>query len=576
MPPELHGPGYDFPHYVRACIYVADVLDGTRPACKWERLACERHRADLAHVASDGEAWPFVFDPVEGGRICKFGELLPHVKGEWARRDPRTGKASRIRLEGWQCFILVSLFGWLKRKNRMRRFNFASIYVPRKNAKSTLADIIGLWMLTKDDEPGAEVYCGATTEKQALEVFNPARQMALKSRDMVRSLGITINARSLVVEESNSKFEPVIGQPGDGASPHCAIIDEYHEHLDPTLYDTMKTGIGARQQPLVLIISTAGVNIGGPCRDDWKECEQILDRTLDDPTKFALIFAADETDDWTIEAALMKAHPNWGVSVNPELILAEQAKAVRNPALANIFKTKQLNIWAGASSGWLNMQKWGACAEPTLSIEQFAGADCWVALDAASKIDMTSLVAIFRHGPGFAVFAWHYIPEATAQSPDRLQYQAWVARGKLITTPGARVDFTVIEDQLKALTAAHAVQCLAYDPKELNDFVNRVRIWAGFDLIEMPQSPALMSEPMKEVEAQVEDCTLRHSGTDEVLTWMMANVVKKEARGGGEVKYYYPTKERAVSKIDGAVALIMAMRQGLLAVPNSAPGFAFS
>jgi phage terminase large subunit-like protein len=547
-------------HVDRAQRYAEQVCAGELPACKWVRKACERHLADLERAKGD---WLYSFDEAKAERVCRFGEMLPHIKGAWARRDVRTKRAQTITLEPWQCFVLSMLFGWVKKLNGMRRFRRASIYIPRKNGKSTLAAIIGWWMFAKDDEPGAEVYSGATSEKQAWEVFGPARQMAVSIPEMPQQLGVTVNARSLVDLRNNSKFEPIIGKPGDGASPHLAIVDEFHEHLDSTLHDTMITGMGARTQPLLLIISTAGENLTGPCRDDWADCEKLLDGAIEDETHFAIVWTIDAGDDWTTEIALRKANPNFDVSVSRDFLLAQLSVAKRDPAKQGIFKTKHLNQWVSAAKGWLNMEKWKVCGSEAIDFDAFAGADCWAGLDAASRIDMTSLVALFRHEGGYAVFANHYIPEDTVSLPQNAHYRKWVDAGYLIATPGSRVDFTLIEEDLRTWSKRFNIQQLGFDPKELNDFINRVSNWASFELVEVRQSPELMSGPMKEMEALVETGKLRHEN-DPILTWMASNVVKKEGRGGGPVKYYYPTKAKDQNKIDGIVATILALSRAIL------------
>lgn len=568
------------PHVEKANAYARDVVAGRIPACKWVRAACQRHINDLARVERDA-SWPYRFDETKGERVCKFIELLPHVEGQWAAPDPKTGRAQRLILEPWQCFIVASLFGWVKKATGKRRFRRASIYVPRKNAKSTLAAGIGLWMFAKDGEHGAQVYCGATSEDQAWKVFGPAREMAKKEPDMQSGLGITVNARSLTIEKTFSRFEPIIGKPGDGASPHLAIIDEYHEHSDPTQYNTMKTGMGARSQPLLLVISTAGDNLTGPCVDDWSDCEKLLDGVIQDETHFAIIWTIDGdgsgkegTDNWTDARMLAKANPNWGVSVIPDGYLQDHANAIRDVKKQGDFKTKHLNLWVGARGGWLNMEQWKACADKSLTMQLFAGCEAWVGLDAASKIDMTSMTATVRHQGGYATFARHYIPEDTVALPQNAHYRKWVAEEWLIATPGARVDFTIVEEDLRKWSQILNIQQLAFDPKELNDFINRVGLWAGFQRVEVPQGAALMSEPMKEMEACIATGKYRHQG-DPVLTWMASNVIRKEARGGGPVKYYYPTKAKAENKIDGIVAGIMALSRAMLSDNGPTPGIAF-
>jgi phage terminase large subunit-like protein len=560
-------------HAAKAHQYAADVIAGRIPACKWVRKACERHERDLARVPD--AAWPYRFDEKKAERVCALGARMPHVKGEFARVDPDTGKRIKINLEPAQCFVLCSLFGWVKKSNGRRRFNRASIYIPRGNAKSTLAVIIGWYMFAFDDEPGAEVYCGATSEKQAWEVFGPAKKMGEYEPDLLAYTGAQVNARSIVRTSANAKFEPIIGKPGDGSAPHCAIIDEYHQHSDTKQYDTMKTGMGKRSQPIIVVISTAGDDLSGPCRDDWVEAEKLLDRIFEDETFFAIIWTIDDPDSWTTEEALSMANPLWKVAVNPEMILPYQQAAIRDVSKQATFKTKHLNVWINSASGWLNLEQWKQCGDPSLDMAAYAGQDCWIGLDAASKIDLTSMVATFRNEDGgYSSFAKHYIPEETVALPQNAHYRKWVAEGWLISTPGARVDFTIIEEQLREWSEQYNIQQLGFDPKELNDFTNRVGLWSSFARVEIPQGPQFMSEPMKEMEALIATGKYRHQA-DPVFTWQASNVVKKEARGGGPVKYYYPTKLKPENKIDAIVAGIMALRGAMTGESVGTPGAAF-
>ena len=555
----------------RAHGYATGASDGSILACKWVRLACERHLRDLERAQTD--AFAYEFDAKKADRICKFSELLPHNKGKWARKDPKTGKASRLVLEDWQCFILCCIFGWVKKSSGFRRFTTASIYIPRKNGKSFFACVIGWWMFAKDGEPGAEVYCGATSEAQAWEVFRPARQTGILEPALTESAGVKIYGQSMTRPSDGSRFEPVIGKPGDGSSPHCAIVDEYHEHADPAMVDTMRTGMGAREQPLLLIISTAGSNLSGPCRDDWRDCEKLLECAFEDDHHFAMIFTVDEGVAWTSEEALKMANPNWGVSINPEMILPAQQEAIRDAAKQAIFKTKHLNVWTSARNGWMNMELWNACYDKDLSMESFKGQPCWIGIDAAAKVDVFSVVAVFEHNGGIAAFARHFMPEDTIALPQNAHMRKWVAQGHMTATEGARTDQRLIEDVLREWSKDYYVQEVAYDPREISYLMNQIREWAGFPCIEISQGPALMSEPTKELEAKVAEKRISHNG-DPVLSWMMSNVIKKEAKGGCTTKYTFLTKQKADQKIDGVVALIMAISRQMQG-GGSGAGFGF-
>ena len=556
-----------FPLCAKAHKYAEDVIALRIPACKWVRLAAERYLRDLERAQAG--VFKFKYDPEKAEKVCRFAQLLPHNKGKWARKDAKTGRVQRLVLGGWQCFIVCNMYGWVNKDTGFRRFTQASIYVPRKNGKSMFACVLGWWMFAKDKEPGAEVYCGATSEAQAWEVFRPARQTGIMEPELPDALGVKIYGQTMVRPVDGSRFEPVIGKPGDGASPHCAIVDEYHEHLDSSMVDTMKTGMGAREQPLLLIISTAGSNLAGPCREDWRNCEKLLDGAFDDERHFAIIYTLDEGLDWTSEAALQMANPNWDVSINPDMILPAQQEAIRDAAKQAVFKTKHLNLWVNASNGWVNMQKWNACARPDLKLEDFAGRECWIGIDAAAKVDVFSMVAVFEHDGGIAIFARHFMPEDTVAKPENAHMRKWVAQGHMTQTEGARTDQRHIETVLREWSEKFFIQEVAYDPKEISYLMNQVRDWAGFPCIEINQGPALMSEPTKELEAKIQTGKLYHNG-DPVLTWMASNAILKTARGGGAVKYQMLGKERGENKIDGIVALVMAISRQMNSNGSSA------
>jgi phage terminase large subunit-like protein len=327
--------------------------------------------------------------------------------------------------------------------------------------------------------------------------------------------------------------------------------------------------MGAREQPLLLIISTAGSNLAGPCREDWRNCEKLLDGAFDDERHFAIIYTLDEGLDWTSEAALQMANPNWNVSINPDMILPAQQEAIRDAAKQAVFKTKHLNLWVNASNGWVNMQKWNACARPDLKLEDFAGRECWIGIDAAAKVDVFSMVAVFEHDGGIAVFARHFMPEDTVAKPENAHMRKWVAQGHMTQTEGARTDQRHIETVLREWSEKFYIQEVAYDPKEISYLMNQVRDWAGFPCIEINQGPALMSEPTKELEAKIQTGKLYHNG-DPVLTWMASNAILKTARGGGAVKYQMLGKERGENKIDGIVALVMAISRQMNSNGSSA------
>lgn len=529
--------------------YAQDVVSGVIPSCSHIQRACQRHLDDLA--ASKEAAFPFRYDAYAGNRICAFASMMIHVKGrDWAGKH--------IQLEPWQCFLLAVPFGWVRKADGKRRFREIYAEIPRKNGKSILGAVIGLYMFCADNEPGAEVYAGATSEKQAWEVFGPARQMCLKNKALTDAFGIGVGARNLHILTQGSKFEPIIGKPGDGTSPHCALVDEYHEHATPELYDTMLTGMGARSQPMLVVITTAGVDTSHPCHAKRDEAVKVLAKALQNDTLFTVIYTIDDDDDWTQPTAWEKANPNLGVSVYRDFIEARRKEAMSIASRQNILKCKHLNVWSNTGTAWINMTRWHAC-QRDMTLEDFAGEDCWIGVDLASKIDLTAMMLLFRRGDEYFLFGKYYLPEETVQLPENSHYQRWVAEGLLTETPGARTDFRYLLDDLLAIAADFRVQELAYDPREAEMLMQEARERVSFPCIEISQGPALISEPMKEFEALYMSGKLHHNG-DPLLCWQASNVVLRSTK----TKAYYPGKERPENKIDGIVAAIMALSRAKL------------
>lgn len=541
------------PHCDKADAYARAVVAGEILSCQFVIGACRRHLADLEKYATEGL---FAFDAKKAERVCNFIELLPHVKGKWARKDPLNPGKNKLRLEPWQCLLICSIFGWTFRETGLRRFTSATVFLPRKNAKSTIASAIGWWMFAKDGEPGAEVYCGAGSEKQAWEVFGIARQFALSEPELPESLGVTINARSLIRQSGGSldKFEPVIGKPGDGASPHCAIIDEYHEHPTSEQYDTFKTGMGAREQPLLLVISTAGLNIAGPCKDHWTECEKILNGTIVDERHFALLYTIDDPEKWQTEDALKMANPNWGVSVLPGTILADLAAALREARKQGAFRTKHCNVWVTANQAYFNLEEWKVCRGEGLKREDYIGQRCAIGGDLSSKVDLTAIAHVFplTELGKFALFARYYLPTSRANLPENQHYRKWAAEGWLTLTPGNIVDLGQVRDELIQDCKTYDVSEIALDPFQATLMINELMA-EGAPAVEYRQIVNTMSEPMKNLDAGIRSGKVMHDGNP-ITTWCLSNVVAHV-----DVKEnVYPRKEKNELKIDGAVALIMA------------------
>lgn len=531
-------------------------------ACRWVQRACQRQLDDLARYT--GKASPYRFNPklkdskqgrtfLPADNLYAFIERLPHVKGPLA--------GASIQLEPWQVFILSTVFGWV-RPDGKRRFRRSYIEVPRGNAKSTLSSAVSLYMLTADGEGGAEVYSLATTRDQARIVFGDAQTMARRSAGFRNRFSVNVGAHNMHVLASGSKFEALSaeGSTLDGLNIHFGCIDELHAHKTRTVYDVVETGMGKRDNSLLWVITTAGSNRAGICYEVRTFVTKLLDGVIQDDTQFGIIYGLDEGDSWDTEQALIKANPNWGISVRPEVLGPLQAKAMQLPSAINNFKTKHLNEWVNAHTAWMDMRAWDACANSTLDLDDFDAQPCWIGLDLASKTDIAALMVVFQHphiADAYAVFGKYYLPEDTVQAAGNSQYPGWMRSGRLTVTVGNVIDFSWIEADLTQMASRFEIQAVAFDPFQATQLSTRM-LAEGLPMIEVRPTVLNFSEPMKTLEALVLQKKLVHDG-DPVLAWMASNVVAHlDAKDN-----IYPRKERPENKIDGIVALIMAFSRAI-------------
>lgn len=533
-----------------AGMYGERVERGEIPACEWVRKAVKRQIEDQKRFS--GKSSRFYFDPDEAAKVCKFIELLPHTKGQLA--------GQKIRLEPWQIWILTTVFGWRRTADGGRRFRRVYIEVPRGNGKSSLSSGVALYCLLADKEPGAEVYSFATTRDQAGIVFNDAKRMVQQTASLRSHFGVEVLSHALYVPKTNSTFQAksADGSTLDGLNTHLAVVDELHAHRTRAVYDVVETSLGKRVNSLMWVITTAGFDTSGICYEVRTMVRNVLNRSVVDESQFGIIYGLDEGDDWKSLAALEKANPNWGVSVMPEVVTSLQKKAIAIPSAAGNFMTKHLDVWCSAASGWMNMPAWNKCAREELRREDFEGEPCYIGLDLGSKSDMTAKIMMFpredRDGRTyFVTFADFYLPSRAIETSPNSQYRGWVEQGLIRVTEGAMTDFNVVEEDIREDLSRYSVQSIAYDPWQATQLISSLED-SGAPLVECRMTVQQISEPMKTLEALVLDGRIQHDGNP-CLTWMMGNVVAKvDAKDN-----IFPRKERYEQKIDGPVAMIIAL-----------------
>lgn len=547
--------------------YALDVVEGRQIACKWVKLACQRHLNDLERAGTD--EFPYIFDAELAARHCSFKEKLPHVKGKWMR--PAPGQSNRMHLEPWQVFKSASLFGWVHRDTRLRRFREAYISVARKNGKT--ADAVGdaLYLLTADDEPAAEIYCAANSLDQAMEVFRPARTIVEQLADLRSTFALEVNKQSIVRLDDGGRFRPLTGIARDGSSPHGVILDEYHEAETPDQYDSNKNGMMAREQSLIEVITTAGTFIDGPCYNLELESKRVLEGLIENEHFFVLIYTLDQGDDWRDLECLKKSNPNYGVSVIPETFCALLQEAIQQPAKQPEFITKNGNVWRNSGHQWIAPEVWEACKDENLKIEDFRGERCFQGADLAAKIDLASRCRVFvrdidskKH---YYIFGRHYVPADRVIDGAHSHYQRWVRQGHMVEHDGPEIRLDLVQQEIEAEIKIYPPACIAFDPWNALQMQQGLRVVLGEDaktenavVIDVPQTTQYLSPAMKEIEAAALSGRLHHDG-DPVLAWAVSCIVVREDHNGN----VFPRKEKnGRSKIDPVSAMLNAMNRAMV------------
>ena len=534
--------------------YVESVVSGEVVVGRWEGLAVARYVADLERPSGESGDDSIWFDEAAARRACRFFQFLKHSKGQWA--------GTTLQLEPWQLFAVWNLFGWRQTRDGMRRFRTAYLEVARKNGKTTWAAGIGLYLLDADGEPGAEVYTAATKRDQARIAHGEATRM-VKASPLLRKR-IRVFKDNLHVERTASKFEP-LGRDADstdGLNVHGAIVDEVHAHRNRDLWDVLETAMGARRQPLVLGITTAGFDRNSLCWELHEYTERVLDGSHRDDSWFGVIYAIEPDDDPFDERNWRKANPNLGVSVKLDDMRRLASKAQEMPSALNAFLRLRLNRWTQSVTRWMPIEAWGRCGG-LVDPDGLRGRTCYGGLDLSSTTDVSALIWVFppeSEGDGFSVICRFFIPEDSMRERsrrDRVPYDVWVRQGLMTATPGNVIDYSYILAQIDEDAQKFDIAEIAFDRWGATRIVQDLEE-GGLSVAGFGQGFASMSPPMKELEKLVLSGAIRHGGNP-VLTWMAGNLVAREDPAGN-IK---PDKQKSIEKIDGMVGLIMGLDRAI-------------
>lgn len=506
------------------------------------------------------DAGDCVFD-VDAARaiIAFFPEQLVHVKGKLG--------GEQFWLEPWEIAIVGNLFGW-KNQDGLRRYRSSLVFVPRKNGKTPLAAGIILYVQFEDYEYGAEIYGAASEYKQACLVFDHAQGMVSRNpalRERCKLFKGQAKAIQLVEHPENlddlTTYRPISSDAGThhGFNTHLGIVDELHTLPNADLIDTLETSTAAREQPLLIYITTSDFDREGSiCNEKHAYACKVRDG-YSDRAFLPVIFEADREDDWTDEKVWEKANPNIDVSVSREYLRRECQKAIENPRYENTFKRLHLNIRTEQDVRFLQMAKWDAC-DGMISDADLQGQRCYAGLDLASTTDVAAFVMIFPDC-GNVVIPYFWVPGENAQKRekrDKVFYSTWAREGLIELTDGNVIDYDVIRERINEIGKMYDIQEIAIDRWNSTQLQTQLA-GDGFEIAQFGQGFASMSAPTKELERLVLEGNLKHGG-NKVMRWMASNVTV-EMDAAGNMK---PSKKKSSEKIDGMVSLIMAIGRSMV------------
>jgi phage terminase large subunit-like protein len=490
-------------------------------------------------------------------------KYLTHTKGKW--------QGTPFLLLPWQEQIIRDIFGVIK-SNGYRQFNTAFITTPKKAGKSELAAAVALYMLCADGESAAEVYGVANDRKQAEIVFNVASGMVGQSPFLSRYVKVTESHKKMTYRPTRSVYQAMSSEVVTkyGLNVSCCVFDELLGQNDRKLYDVMTKGSGmARSQPLNFVITTAGSDQKSICYAEYSKAKDILDGRKSDPTFYPVIFGADKDEDWTDPKTWRNAHPSIGVTVDEAVFESECENAKQDTAVEVQFRQFYLNQWTSSSMRWMPMDAWDKCKTP-IDLEHLRGRTCFGGLDLSTTSDLSAFVLVFPpeyEDEKYEVLPYFWLPHKTCEERAKKdsKFAEWVKKGLIIETEGNVVDYNAMQDFIVGLGVKYNIKQIAYDDWNATATV----LWLadkGFEMVNFGQGYRSMNPPTKELMRLIKSERLIHGG-HEVLRWNADNLYVVHDSAGNEK----PDKQHSSEKIDGIVALVMALGRAMNYKPEPTP-----
>ena len=496
------------------------------------------------------------YDKAAADYAVRFIECLAHTKGTWAGKP--------FELIDWQERIIRDLFGVLK-PNGYRQFNTAYIEIPKKNGKSELAAAVALLLTCGDGEERAEVYGCAADRQQAAIVFDVAADMVRMCPALNKRVKILTSQKRIVYTPTNSFYQVLSAEAYSkhGFNIHGVVFDELHTQPNRKLFDVMTKGSGdARMQPLYFLITTAGTDTNSICYEQHQKAQDILEGRKIDKTFYPVIYGAPDDADWTSPEVWKNSNPSLGETIGMDKVEAACESAKQNPGEENAFRQLRLNQWVKQTVRWMPMHKWDAC-KVDFDESLLEGRVCYGGLDLSSTTDITAFVLVFPptdEDDHYYILPYFWLPEETLDlriRRDHVPYDLWQRQGFLMNTEGNVVHYGFIENFIDELGTRFNIREIAFDRWGAVQMSQNLE-GLGFTMVQFGQGYKDMSPPTKELMKLTLEQTLAHNGHP-VLRWMMDNIfIRRDP--AGNIK---PDKEKSTEKIDGAVAMIMALDRAI-------------
>lgn len=518
--------------------YAEDVLSGKIVTGHYIKLAAER----FFRLMYDGR-YEFREEKVE--QVCEFISIIHHYTGKHAGKP--------FVLEAWQEWIVASMYGFYLRGTNERLVQSAYIEMARKQGKSAFASALCLYHLIADGEMNAEVYMAANSKDQAKVSFNMASNF---SKMLDPGKEFLDPYRDTIKYERTLSFLKVLAADSsklDGPNASMYLIDEYHAAKNSGVKDVLQSSQGMRENPMAVIITTAGFDRLGVCYQYREMCTEVVSGLKEDDTLFIAIYCLDKEDDWKDETVWVKSNPNLGVTVQTKYLKTQVRKAINTPSDEVGIKTKNLNIWCDAEKTWIK-DDYILSASANVNLEEYNGLDCFIGVDLSSTSDLTSFSVMIPTTEKMVWKTFYFLPEA-ALTEKRFKelYGEWARQGALCITPGNVVDYDFILNKIMEIGQILNIVTIGYDSWNATQFVINCTE-KGLPMEPYSQSIGNFNKPTKELER------LLLSGVavidNNIITrHCFRNVVMARDKNGNTK----PSKQYEEKKIDGVIAMIEAL-----------------